>query len=247
MAIMGLYIKGEESLLVVTEEETGVSQVFHLDRAEEYGVRFYGRFHRFEAGLAQDAPLSEQPYGRIGASCDLTGRVVGALVGGEQRLIATQGKKILTLEQPVYSRIGEYSDSELAEVLEGYAPEQRDVPYATLTVSASGAGWAGDDLYVKTLFFMTGGYGILAKTSVVAGRDADDCCSPEFHYAAHKVDLDDFDSVIQALEIRPASGAALSRLTISASPETVQEFTIEPGDWPSEAGRLEQLVRSLRS
>lgn len=165
MAIMGLYVKGEESLLVLKDRKSGASQVFHLDEIELYGTVFYGRFRRFEAGLTQDAQLSEQPYGKIGASCDLTGRAAGALAGGEQRLIATQGKKILTLEQPVYSRIGEYSDSELAEILEGYAPEQRDVPYAVLTISAYGTGWAGDDLYQNTLFLMTGGYGILAETS----------------------------------------------------------------------------------
>lgn len=247
MAIMGLYVKGEESLLVMRAGGDGASQLFHLDRTQEYGVRFYGRFHRFEAGLTQDAPLSEQPLGRIGASNDLTGRLVGALVAGVQRLIATQGKKILTLEQPSYSRIGEYSDSELAEVLEGYAPEQRDVPYAALTVSACAAGWAGVDLYVKTLFFMTGGYGILAKASVVAGRDAEDCCSPEFHYTAHKVDLDDFEAIKQLMELKPVSGAVLSRQAISVAPGIVPEFTIEPDDWPSEAGRLVEIVQGLRS
>lgn len=247
MAIMGLYVKGEESLLVLKGEGDGVSQIFHLEGAEECGFQFYGRFRRFEAGLTQDAQLSEQPYGKIGASCDLTGRAAGALAGGEQRLIATQGKKILTLEQPVYSKVGEYSDSELNDVLEGYVPEQRDVPYASITISAYGGGWAGDDLYQNTLFFMTGGYGIIAETSAVAGRDIEDCCSPEFHYAAHKVDLDDLEAITQLMELEPVSGAVLAQLRVSVTPGIVPEFTIKPEDWPSATGKLEEIAKSLHS
>lgn len=240
---MALYSDGEETILLLKDKESGATQVFHLDETELYGIKFYGRFIRFEAGLNEDVPLSEQPYGEIGASSDLTGRMLGPC--SEERLISTKGDRVLTLEQPACSMIGEYPESELAEVLEGYAPEQRDLPYATLTVSGYGTGWAGDDLYQNTLFLMTGGYGILAETSVFAGRDADDCCSPEYHYAVHKVDLEDITSVIQALELASVSGAELGQLTVSVSPETVQQFTIEPDDWSSEKGKLEEVVRSL--
>lgn len=242
---MALLTNGEDGILVLKDKGGGAAQVFRLDGMEQHGISFYGTFRRFEAGLDEDTPLSEQPYGRIGASCDLTGRMMGPGLG--ERLITTQGNEILTLEQPAYSVVGEYPESELAGVLEGYAPEQRDVPYATLTVSAHGTGWAGSDLYENTLFLMTGGYGIVAETSVIAGRAIEDCCSPEFHYAAHKVDLDDTASVIQALEITPVSGATLGPLTISVSPAVVSEFTLERDDWSSERGRLEDIVKGLLS
>ena len=37
---------------------------------------------------------------------------------------------------------------------------------------------------------MSLGYGILAETTALAGRDIEDCCSPEFHYAVEKVNID---------------------------------------------------------
>ncbi len=238
-----LYSNEEESLLVLKDEATRASQVFHLDETVQHGVRFYCQFHEFQAGLKEDLSLSEQPYGKIGASCDLTGRIIGPNLG--QRLISTQGDKILTLEQPIYSEKGDFSDSELKEILEGYVVEQHDIPYAALIVSASGISDFGDDLYQNALFFMTGGYGILAETSVIAGRDVDDCCSPEYHYVAHKVDLDDVDSVIKALEPKPETSATLTQLRVSASPEILPNFTMESDDWSSETGKLEELLRSL--
>ncbi|MCD6239243.1 MAG: hypothetical protein J7K51_07995 [Thermotogae bacterium] len=54
--------------------------------------------------------------------------------------------------------------------LESYSREKRDIVYASISTSAFAVGDSGDDLYLNTLFFMTGGYGILTEISAVAGE-----------------------------------------------------------------------------
>lgn len=183
--------RGGESICLIRQEHQSSYFVYELKKTEKYGFQFYGTFHKFEIDLSKDLPFSEQLYGFLGSAADLSGRASTRGVGKERKLlISSSGEKMITLDNPVYSFAGEFNESKLSKFLVGFSREKKDVPYASISTSSSAMSDAGDDFYLNTLFFMTGGYGILTEISAVAGRDVDDCCSPEFYYEANKVRLE---------------------------------------------------------
>jgi len=165
-----LLTKEGESVCVVRPRHRSSYLVYKLKRTEEYGFQFYGVRHRFKIGLNKDLPFAEQPYGLLGSLVDLSGRQL--MFGLERKpIISHPGKRIITLDSPIYPFIGEFNKCKLNEFLEGYSLEKRDIAYASISTSAFAVGDSGDDFYLKTLFFMTGGYGILTEIYAVAGRD----------------------------------------------------------------------------
>lgn len=166
--------KGNKSVCVVKQKNKSCL-VYRLEKREEYGFNFYGIFHRFE--LDTNKSLLNYPYGYQNTCIDLSGRGIKHI------------KKATTLKKPVYSLIGRYNYSGLQKILERYSPEKKDLPYATISTSTLATSNIGDDFYLNTLFLMTTKYGILTKISAIAGRDQEDCCSPEYYYEVYKVQL----------------------------------------------------------
>ena len=213
-----LLTKKRKSVCVIRQRGRYSFLVYKLERMEEYSFQFYGVRHGFKIGLNKDLPFSEQPYGLLGSAVDLSSRAMSVGVGKEKKpVISHSGRKIITLDNPIYSFIGEFNKRESNRFLEGYSREKRDIAYASISTSAFAIGNSGDDLYLKTLFFMTGGYGILTEISAVAGRDIEDCCSPEFYYKAYKVKLETNPlRLFQEKDI--ASGAKLVERGVSSNP-----------------------------
>lgn len=209
---------------------------------QDYSFNFYVPY-TFELALNQDLPLSEQPFGPLGSCADITGRMIGPQK--ERVLVSRSGNNIITLEQPVYSLIGEYSEIDLANILEGYSLEDRDLPYASLSVSSIGGGDGNVDFYINTLFFMAGGYGILTETSAVAGRSIEDCCSPEFHYRAYKVKLDE-NPLRRQQSKDMAPDAVPSCWTLSANPEIIKAADVK-SDAPEKINEFDRMIDELFS
>ena len=61
-------------------------------------------------------------------------------------------KRIITLDNPIYSFIGEFNKRELNRFLESYSREKRDIVYASISTSAFAVGDSGDDLYLNIFF-----------------------------------------------------------------------------------------------
>jgi len=214
-----LLTRDGESVCVTRQKHNSSYLIYKLEKIEEYGFKFYGIFHKFEIGLNKDLCFSEQPYGPIGSAADFSGRAITTGLGKERKpIISNPGEKIITLDKPIYSFVSECDKHKLNKSLEGYFQEKRDIPYASISISAFAVGDSGDDFYLNTLFFMNGGYGILAEISALAGRDAGDCCSPEFYYEAHKAKLETNPlKLFQERDIFP--GATLAELCVCSNPE----------------------------
>ena len=227
-----LLTKEGESVCIVRQRHRSSYLVYKLERIEEYSFQFYGVRHRFKIGLNKDLPFSEQPYGLLGSFVDLSGRAISVRVGKERKpVIYHPGKRIITLDNPIYSFIGEFNKRELNRFLEGYSREKRDIAYASISTYAFAVGDFGDDLYLKTLFFMTGGYGILAEISAVAGRGIEDCCSPEFYYKAYKVKLETNPlRLFQEKDVAP--GANLVERGVSSNPGVIKPVSVRSSEDP---------------
>lgn len=248
--------KGDESICVVkltkNPEYNSFYLIYKLEGTEEYGFQFYGVARRFELPLSKTLPLSNHPYGLLGSRADLSGRMLGA-IAQRMPLVSGSGKEVITFERPIYSLIGEYPETQVSKVLDKFITlgfvvsslEQRDFPYACLSTSSTGVGDAGDDLYLNTLFFMTKGYGILTKISAVAGRGFEDCCSPEFHYEAHKVKLDEANPLkrIHARDMVPE--AVPANWTVSVSPEITDTVEVKSNDNSNKICELDKLIDEL--
>ena len=226
-----------DRILVVRQGHHPSLQVYKLIGREEHGFRFYGAFHRFELALDKDMSLSAQPYGHLGSCSDLSGRAMTAIGKDRRPVLSTTAVRMTTLERPLYSFIGEYHRDSLDEILEWYRPREEDLPYASISTSALAAGDSGDDVYLNTLFLMTDGYGLLTKISAVAGRDIEDCCSPEFHFETHKVRLDT-NPLRRIRENDVVPGAVLVGLGVVSNPGIIPPFELESGDDPHEVDRL---------
>ena len=239
-----IFLSGKDKNLCLVKHNSSFS-AYKLEGTEESGFKFYGRFQRFEIGLTLDEPLSEQPYGFLGSLADLTGRAISGFSQGKKSVISSSGTKKLTLESPIYSLIGNYDEKDFLKLIEKYSTEQQDIPYACISTSALAVGDAGDDLYLNKLFFMTRGYGILAEMSAVAGRDIEDCISPEYHYRAHKLRLDKANPLkrIRANDI--VSGADPICWTVSASPEIINPVEITKTNDSKKIETLDALIDEL--
>ena len=215
---------GSQRLLAARPRNAGNHLVYDLERLDDYVYKFYGP-HRFEVGLKKDLPLSEQSFGLIGSSVDLSGRMSNPLAE-DMRVVSTQGVKTITLHYPIYSLRGEYPTDDLQKLLPGYSPEQGAVPYAAISTSALAYGEAGEDLYHNTLFYTAGGYGILAEICAAAGRADEDCCSHEYIYRIHKLRLDKPCplKLIQANEVVPE--ASIADWTVTSTPEIIPPTTV---------------------
>ncbi len=230
-----------EKICVVRLQDNLRHLVYRLEGMQDYSFNFYVP-HTFELALNQNLPLSEQPYGLLGSCADITGRMIGPQK--ERVLVSRSGNRIITLEQPVYSLIGEYDESELQRVLKGFSLEESDLPYASLSVSSIGGGEGNVDFYINTLFFMAGGYGILTETSAVAGRSIEDCCSPEFYYKTYKVRLDENPLTRhQSKDMVP--DAVPSCWTLSANPEIIKPAEVKSGDAPEKINEFDRQIDEL--
>ena len=69
-----LLTKENESICVVNQLHSHCYLVYRLERREKYAFQFYGITHTFVIAINQNLPLSEQPFGLIGSSIDLSGR-----------------------------------------------------------------------------------------------------------------------------------------------------------------------------
>ena len=233
--------KGKDSFCIIKDKNFYF--LYKLERTKEYSFNFYTK-KRFEISLNQDIPLSEQPYGILGSSLDFSGRRLGYLTKMEP-LISHSGNKIISLEYPIYSLIGKYEKSDLMRNLDDFSLEQKDFPYALISTQTIGISDYGDDLYLKTLFFMTKGYGLLTKLSAIAGRDSDDCCSPEFHSYIYKVKLDNINPLKNTKRDDMVSGAVPSESTVSVSPEINTPFKVNNENDPQKFKNLDTLIDEL--
>lgn len=187
--MVSIFLSNKNEKLCVVNRSSSYA-IYRLEAREKFGVNFYDRFNQFKVFLERNEPLSEQPYGLIGSASSIIGRDVCETRKVETRLASSE-RKVAVLEQPKYVLLNEYKQSEFKKMARSYSLEKEDFPYASVSTSSSGVGQGGDDFYLNTLFFMTKGYGILTETSIIAGRDIEDCCSPhEVHYKAYKVKLD---------------------------------------------------------
>ncbi|MFH1836315.1 MAG: hypothetical protein ABH851_09025 [Methanobacteriota archaeon] len=234
---------GSQRLLVAHPRNSGNHLVYELERLEDYGCEFYGR-RKFEASLKKDLPLSEQEFGLIGFSVDLSGRMSNPLAG-DGRLVSNLGVKTITLPYPIFSLQGEYSGGNLKKLITGFSPEQGIIPYAAISTSALAFGGAGDDLYQKTLIYTTGGYGILAEIDAVAGRADEDCCSHEYTYKIHKIRLDETCPIklIPANEV--VSGALIADWTVTATPEITSPANVRHDAPQQDIQKLDESIRKL--
>jgi len=145
----------------------------------EYGFTQYGTRHRFEVGLALDLPIGDQPFGLIGSGIDLTGRMNGRRIGASWPISSTGRPFVLDERLP------------------------------SITLLAVGFCDVGEDLYIRTLFFAAQEFGLVAETRVIAGRAAEDCCSPEIYFCLYKVRLDDDCPLQPVRQADAAPGAVL--------------------------------------
>ena len=228
-----LLTNGEENVFLVKKADHFL--LYKLEGRESYFFDFYGS-NPFEMVLDEPGPILEQPYGRLGASRDLTGRLCSSPLTGGGRIVQRSGKIVEPIKCPIYSFLGEYNPEELSEFLEGFCLEMKDVPYASITTSSTAVSEPGDDLYVRTLFFMTGGYGLLTEIAAVAGRSLEDCCSPEYQFVSYKIKLDEPNPLQIVDESDMCPGAAISYWTLSANPKIVQERQVM---WNCPEGRCE--------
>ena len=228
-----------ETLLVVKDGEQ--NSVYALEGSREYGMNFYG-FRPFLASLTQDAPLADQPYGKIGQASDLTGRMMTRSTGKGN--ISGSGGSIDRLEVPEYSLKGSFSDSELEKELAGYRPVEKDVPYAAITTWSNAGCDTGEDRYIKTLFLTTGGYGLVATSTAAAGRDLDDCCSHEFHYELEKVELGDTSPLVSYKENEAASEATIWDWGVKGEPLD-RTTTVDKDDGAEKRAGVDSLIEEL--
>jgi hypothetical protein len=117
---------------------------------------FYGKHTKFQLGLKDGKPLSEQPFGNLGSSVDLSGRKSSSLTTPRCFVFAS-GKNPIALKCPVYTQMRECHTQDLTKFIRGFSPEQRDVPYAAISTSSLAVAGQGEDLYLNTLFFMSNG------------------------------------------------------------------------------------------
>lgn len=242
--------RGNEFFCAVKPAHSSYYFLYKLERFEEHGFQFYGINHKFEFTLKLDMPISEQPYGFLGSGIDLSGRKTNINLQRNTSKNNIPERKIITLDTPIYSLIGKKDDNQLAEIIEKYNLEkstEKDFPYANISISCSGVSGAGDDLYLNTLFFMTKGYGILTEISAIAGRDIEDCCSPEFYYKAYKVKLNLNDS--NPLKRVKAENMFYDSLpadwTISTNPEIIKPAKVKFDDHSEKIKDLDKLTDEL--
>lgn len=240
-----VFTKDDQIVCVVRKKHPSLFLLYKLERMAEYSAHFYGNKHKFEIGLKQDLSLAKQPYGFLGSSIDLSGRRMSVAAQKGKPLVSYSGEKTLFLECPIYSLIGEYGKSELMKALDEYSAEQRDIPYASLSVSSIGMGDAGEDFYINTLFFITTGYGLLAKTSIIAGRDIEDCCSPEIYNELYKVRLNRVNPLKRIQEKDMIAGAVLANWTVSTSPEVTTPVEIRFNDSAERIRAFDRLLNEL--
>jgi len=88
---------------------------------------------------------------------------------------------------------------------------------------------------------MTKGYGILTETSIIAGRDIEDCCSPEIHYRAYKVSLDK-NPIKRISQEELVFGAKLSDWTVETNPGIIKTITKSPKDIKEEINKLDNIL-----
>lgn len=221
---MRLLERNGDRICVIKHNDGVQSSIFRLKGTKEHGFTFYGTERKFLMFLDKDLPLSKQPFGRLGSCADLSGRRCGGNTN-YPLLVAGSGQRGGCIEYPRYSLMETCRNDKLLERLSNYHLQQRDFPCACVSVSSLAVGGAGDDLYVNTLFFMSGGYGILTEITAITGRDIEDCCSPEYNYISYKVRLGKLNplQVIQEADVCP--GVSLVDWTISTSPEISTAIT----------------------
>jgi len=141
------FLSNQKEEICVVEKDFSY-EVYKVERMDKYGVSFYGRFNEFKLFSGSNKPISEQPYGLIGSCSDMTGRCTGSLPGGK-RVLVSPGENSLIIEQPKYCLIGKHDKPELNNILQGYHLETKDLPYASISTSASAVAESGDDLSRK--------------------------------------------------------------------------------------------------
>jgi len=237
-----LLIKKGKSVCVIKQKPPKQNLVYNLEGMEKYGFKFYSRFHKFEFSLNKDKDLLDCPYNLLNSCVDLSGRVIGTPAGMERKkIISGSGKNIIILKSPIYSLSKELNEQELKIFLNDYSKEKKDFPYASISTSAYAIGDAGDDFYLNTLFFMTKGYGLLTKISAVAGRDIEDCCSPEFYYETYKVKLKN-NPLKQIQEKDIIKEANLVELKLSSNPKIINPIEIKPNN---NSQKLDKIIDEL--
>jgi hypothetical protein len=200
---------------------------FNKIEFEDYGKKIYGiNEHDFKFILNDTIDLKYQNFGLIGNFSDMTGRKITPSFKSSQN----EGLK---LKMPKHNLIEKLNKKELDDFLKDYKIKDQkkieDFPYAMISSTTCAQANEGEDFYINTLFFMSGGYGILARSSIFAGRSIEDCCSPELYHNLYKIKLDENPvKKINQNEIFNDSGVAYHKLEIE--PKIIPDLEIKDDD-----------------
>ncbi len=239
-----LLTNGRDNVCLVEQGSTPSFFLYKLEGRKPYGFNFYGH-HVFQMALDSSLPILDQEFGSLGSSVDLTGRMSSITFStGERRIVCHSGTKVEHINVPKYTLMGEFGYADLSDVLKGFKPVIEDIPYASITLSSTAFADSGDDLYTKTLFFMTGGYGLLTDISIVAGRDLDDCCSPEYYFKSSKEKIDGANPLKIWGEKDVFVGAVIFDWTLSATPKIFPEINLVGNSFDELSG-LEEKMNEL--
>lgn len=229
--------RGNENFLAV-EQKKSPNLIYKLKGFEKYSFNFYEK-HLFPLNIKINNSLSSQPFGILGSTSDFSGR---RTTPSKNSLISSTGLT-KNLDQPIYSLVEKVNEKDLKIFLDDSLPEKRDLVYASISTSCFAMGGAGDDLYLNTLFFMNKGYGLLTEISAIAGRDIEDCCSPEFHYKTTKVKLN--KNPLKRIKERDIiGGTQIAEWNVSTNPKIINTIEAKFNE-PNKAKKLDSLIENL--
>lgn len=244
---VSLLTDGSKRLLITHLAGQDQHTLYRLQKLEDVHLKFYAQTHVFTAASTNDRPLADRDYGVIGSSIDLTGRMMTRCLSNGGRRIHSEGSVPFTLQYPVYECMGTQSSAELKSACAGFSKEQADFPYAAISLYSLAVGEAGDDGYLNTLLYMSGGYGVLAEINAIAGRAKSDCVSPEFHYKASKVRLDGLPPIQRLSQADIVSGAAIADWSLTATPEVTMPINARFNSPQADQERIDALIQRIHS
>lgn len=236
---------GSTRLLIAHLASQDKHSIYHLRKLEDVHLEFYAQKHVFTAASTDDRPLADREYGVIGSSIDLTGRMMTRCLPNGGRRIHSEGSVPFTLQYPIYECMGTHSSAELKRACADFSNDQADFPYAAISLNSMAVGEAGDDGYLNTLSYMSGGYGVLAEISAIAGRDDSDCVSPEFHYKASKVRIDEQPPIQRLSQAEIISDAAIADWKLTATPEVTPILTARFNSPQADQDRIDDLIQRI--
>ena len=144
------FLSSKDNKICAVSQEKEYS-VYCLNDMQDLAFYHYKRQDvRFD--LIKDLPLEDQPFGQIGYHEDLSGRKV--TFNSKLEKYPKSDSKELVLKDPIYTFLGKFPKDTFKKRYKEFRPETDFGCYACITIESYAVGDAGDDKYIRKLFFL---------------------------------------------------------------------------------------------